>query len=294
MRKTFFPSIIWATALAVWLIPEIALAGEWDHGDSTRYLTAKDTVRLALGPAGEKMVEHRMKQKQTLYSLARFYGISVEELYFYNPGLKEKTVSTGQLVQVPVPNAAIKRYKEKGFSAKEHAPVYYKVRKGDTMYRISKVHFRMPVDTIKQRNKMTTDVLKEGQMLLVGWMSVKGVPEDLRGSADSALDRGSAALGKLYQIEAAVKKEYNQQGKAFWQKNSKEDSNLYALHRDAPLNSIIRVTNPMNNGVVYVKVIGRIPDTVYEKEVIVVLSPMAAKQLGAQDIRFFARVKYYK
>jgi len=33
---------------------------------------------------------------------------------------------------------------------------------------------------------------------------------------------------------------------------------------------------------------------VYEKEVIVVLSPMAAKQLGAQDIRFFARVRYFK
>lgn len=294
MRKAFSPAIIWYVTLAACLMVLPAYADNGEQGDSTRYLTAKDTVRLALGPAGEKMVEHRMKQKQTLYSLARFYGISVEELYLYNPGLKEKTVSTGQLVQVPVPNAAIKRYKEKGFVSKDHAPVYYMVRKGDTMYRISKVHFRMPADTIKQRNKLSSDVLKEGQMLLVGWMSVKGVPEDLRGSADSALDRGSAALGKLYQMEATAKKEYNQHGKAFWQKNSKEDSNLYALHRDAPLNSIIRVTNPMNNGVVYVKVIGRIPDTVYEKEVIVVLSPMAAKQLGAQDIRFFARVRYFK
>lgn len=294
MRKVFFPAIIWCAALIGCLMPAAAFAKAWEQGDSTRYLTAKDTVRLSLGTAGEKVVEHRMAQKQTLYSLAKFYGISVEELYLYNPGLKEKTVSTGQMVQVPVPNAAIKRYKEKGFVNKEHAPVYYVVRKGDTMYRISKVHFRMPADTIKQRNKLSTDVLKEGQMLLVGWMSVKGVPEALRGNSESALDRGSAALGKLYQLEAAAKKEYNEQGKAFWQKNNKEDSNLYALHRAAPLNSIIRVTNPMNNGVVYVKVIGRIPDTVYEKEVIVVLSPMAAKQLGAQDIRFFARVRYFK
>jgi LysM repeat protein len=294
MRKAFCPPFIWCVTLAACLMALPMYADNGEQGDSTRYLTAKDTVRLALGPAGEKMVEHRMKQKQTLYSLARFYGISVEELYLYNPGLKEKNISAGQLVQVPVPNTAIKRYKEKGFVAKEHAPVYYLVRKGDTMYRISKVHFRMPADTIKQRNKLNTDVLKEGQMLLVGWMSVKGVPEELRGTAGTALDRGSAALGKLYQQEASSKKEYNQQGKAFWQKNNKEDSNLYALHRDAPLNSIIRVTNPMNNGVVYVKVIGRIPDTVYEKEVIVVLSPMAAKQLGAQDIRFFARVRYFK
>ncbi len=292
MRKKNFPVMA-----ALWIA---FVAGPWyargiaAHGDTLKYLTPKDTVFLNIGPAGEKMVEHRMQPKQTLYSLAKFYGISVEELYWSNPGLKEHAVGVGQTVQVPIPNMAIKRYKEKGFNAKEHAPVYYKVRKGDTMYRISKVHFRMPADTLKRRNGLSSDVLKEGQPLLIGWMSIHGVPEEWRNAAGSALDRGSAALGKLFKQEASSKKEINEQGKAFWQKNSREDSNLYALHRSAALNSVIQVSNPMNGAVVFVKVIGRIPDTVYEKEVIVVLSPMAAKHLGAQDTRFFARVKYFQ
>lgn len=292
MRKNDLP-VKWAAAFAG-LILCTAPVSAGEVGDSIRYLSTKDTVFLSIGPGEEKIVEHRMEAKQTLYSLARFYGISVEELYWYNPGLKEQTVAVGQIVRVPVPNAAIKRYKEKGFAERDHAPVYYVVRKGDTMYRISRVYFRMPVDTIQRRNGLHSEAIKEGQALLIGWMSLKGVPEDLRKGGGSPLERGSAALGKLFQMEAAARKEVNEQGKAFWQKNSREDSNLYALHRNAPLKSIIRVTNPMNGGVVYVKVIGRIPDTVYEKEVVIVLSPLAAKYLGAQDTRFFARVKYFK
>ncbi|MBX2926682.1 MAG: LysM peptidoglycan-binding domain-containing protein [Saprospiraceae bacterium] len=291
MRKVRNPVMAFAVwvALQMFCYPATARAA-----DSLRYLSHKDTVLISIGPNDEKMVEHYIQAKQTLYSLARFYGISVEELYLYNPGLKEKVVAVGQLVKVPVPNAAIKRYKEKGFSEKDHAPVYYVVRKGDTMFRISKIYFRMPTDTVQKRNGLSSDVIKEGQLLLVGWMSVKGIPEELRQYIGSELERGSAALGKLYRLEAAAKKEVNEQGKAFWQKNSREDSNLYALHRSADLSSIIKVTNPMNNAVVYVKVIGRIPDTVYEKEVVIVLSPLAAKHLGAQDTRFFARVKYFK
>lgn len=291
MRKKDFPVMM---AVAACLLLGDRPLTACTSGDSIRYLTAKDTLFLSVGTNGEKVVEHRMEARQTLYSLARFYGISVEELYWYNPGLKDQVVALGQVVQVPVPNAAIKRYKEKGFVVKDHAPIFYVVRKGDTMYRISRVYFRMPADTIQKRNGLHSDVIKEGQALFVGWMHVNGVPEELRKSGGSPLERGSAALGKLYRMEAGAKKEVNEQGKAFWQKHSREDSNLYALHRDAPLNSIIMVTNPMNGGVVFVKVIGRLPDTVYEKEVVVVLSPMAAKYLGAQDTRFFARVKYFK
>ncbi len=257
------------------------------------YLTTQDTVFLSINREGEKFVEHQMMPRQTLYSLARFYGLSVEELYFYNPGLKEQAVAVGQVVLVPVPNMAIKRYKDQGFVAQEHAPVYYRVRKGDTMFRISKVFFRMPADTIKQRNGLFSDSLKEGQVLFIGWMHIGGIPDAWRQGAGSELDRGNTALAQIFKREAQGKKEVNQQGKAFWQKNSYEDSNLYALHRDAHINSVIQVINPMNQASVFVKVIGRIPDTVYEREVVVVLSPMAAKQLGAQDTRFFARVKYY-
>lgn len=262
-------------------------------GDSLQYLTPADTVFLTSGMYNEKLFEHKIERKQTLYSLAKFYGLSVEELYYYNPGLKEMHISVGQGIKIPIPNKAIERYRREGFIAMQHAPVYYVVRKGDTMYNICKRLFQMPIDTILARNNLFSYSLQTGQLLHIGWMNINGVPEDYRRTKGGPLVRRNEALKKLYRRESGGRREKQHQGVAFWQKNSKEDSDFYAMHRHAKLNSIIEVTNPMKNRKVYVKVIGRIPDTAYGKEVVVILSPLAAKYLGAKDPRFFVKVRYH-
>ena len=263
-------------------------------GDSLAYLTAKDTIFLSIGAFEEKYFDHIIEAKQTLYSLARFYGLSVEELYYFNPGLKEQSTRIGMPIRVPIPNAAIKRYMESDFRPSENAPVFYMVKKGDTMFRIAKIYFRMPLELLMARNNMADHTLKEGQQLHVGWISTQGIPDSLRQHAGGPLARRNAALRKIYMFESAGKHQYDGQGVAVWKNNSKEDSDLYALHRNAPVNSIIEVLNPMTNRTVYVKVIGKIPDTAYRDEVVAILSPLAAKLLGAIDPRFFVKVKYHR
>lgn len=263
-------------------------------GDSLNYLTAKDTIFLSIGAFEEKYFEHTIAPRQTLYSLARFYGLSVEELYYFNPGLKDLVVQVGMPIRVPIPNAAIKRYMESDFRPMENVPVFYVVKKGDTLFRIAKVYFRMPIELLMARNNLFGPELKEGQQLHVGWISTAGIPDTLRQHAGGPLARRNAALRKIYMFESAGKRQYDCQGVAFWQKDSKEDSDLYALHREAPANSIIEVLNPMTNRTVYVKVIGKVPATAYPNEVVVVLSPLAAKLLGAIDPRFFVKVKYHR
>lgn len=277
--------------LALLLLPQMSHA---DTGDSLNYLTAKDTIFLSVDAFEEKYLEHVIQAKQTLYSLARFYGMSVEELYFYNPGLKDQSVQPGMIIRVPIPNRAIKRYPTQNFTPKEHVPVYYVVKKGDTMYRISKVYFKMPIEDLMERNRLADITLKTGQNLHVGWLNINGVPDSLREFSGGPLARRNNALRKIYQYEMTGKKESEHQGAAFWKTHSKEDSDLYALHRYAPVNSIISVTNPMSKRTVYAKVIGKIPDTAYKDDVVVVLSPLAAKALGAIDPRFFVRVKYHR
>jgi LysM repeat protein len=262
-------------------------------GDSTRYLAPKDTIFLNIDATGEKLFEHKIERKQTLFSLSKFYGLSVEELYYYNAGLKEESVSPGDKVLIPIPNRAIIRYKVQGFKAWKHVPVFYIVKKGDTMFRVAKTIFKMPVDSILQRNRLQSETVKVGQRLHIGWMSMDGIPEDFRKEVGNPLTRKNTALRKVYTREQGDRKIKEHQGVAYWQKNSKEDSDLYALHREAHRNSIIAVTNPMNKSVIYVKVIGKIPDTAYGSEVVVILSPLAAKALGAKDPRFFVKVKYY-
>ena len=68
---------------------------------------------------------------------------------------------------------------------------------------------------------------------------------------------------------------------------------MYALHREAAIGTVIQVINPMGGHPVYAKVIGRIPEG-YERNIEVVLSPEAARKIGARDPKFFVRVKFLK
>ena len=73
----------------------------------------------------------------------------------------------------------------------------------------------------------------------------------------------------------------------------KADTNKYlALHRSAPVGTIMQVKNTMNNQVVYVRVIGKLPETGANDKVIVRLSKKAYQKLGAVDQKFRVELSY--
>jgi len=67
-----------------------------------------------------------------------------------------------------------------------------------------------------------------------------------------------------------------------------------ALHRTAPVGTILKVRNEMNNREVFVRVMGKLPETVLTDRVIIRVSKSAYDRLGAIDQRFRVQVTYYK
>ncbi len=263
-------------------------------GNSAHYLTNEDSIFISIGAYQEKVFYHNIAPQQTLFSLSKFYGLTIEELYFYNPELKNNTISIGQAIKIPIPNKSIIRFKSKAFDSSKLVPICYKVKKGDTVFNLSKRVFQMPVDTLMVRNNLTSFNISLGQTLQLGWMSVEGIPETNRKFRGHPIWKKNDAMRRRYNQNREVKKEHLERGVAFWQKENKKETKLYALHRSAPINSIIAVTNPMKKRTVYAKVIGRMPDSVYKENVIIVLSPSAAKLLGAKDGRFYVHLRYTK
>jgi len=262
-------------------------------GDSLRFLTLQDTVILEISKEGEKVFYHTLEEGQTLFSMARFYGLRLEDIYFYNPHLKNG-YKPGNQVKVPIPNKAIRRFRSPTFISNEWVPLMYEVKKGDTFYGISNRHFKLPVDTIYKRNNLYEDpYLKLGQRLHVGWMSIYGIPDSLRAQHSSPLWRKSHQLKKQFVINSYNKKKKKEKGAAFWDINKTKANKLYALHNTAKVGSIIAVTNLMYNRTVYAKVIGRISERTHGADVKVVVSPTVAKMLGAKDPRFYVSVKSY-
>jgi LysM repeat protein len=281
MRKTL-PLVAWLCF--VWGIRAVA------QESAEPLLTARDSLLLMVED-GKKYVLHPVKPKHTLFAISKYYSLSLEELYDNNPVFRtDPTLYIGSRLRIPMPNMAIKRYKNDRFVASKNVPIYYVVQGGDNLYQICKRYFDMPVDSIAARNRLKNNNLKPGQRLLMGWMGQEGIQPDWRPVRPVT---ESDVLKARFKDEKKRRKEQSSQGVCFWQKDSKESGDLYALHRDAAIGSTIAVTNPMGNRTVYAKVIGRIPDG-YERNVEVILSPEGARKIGARDPRFFVKVKYLK
>ncbi|ALD20707.1 hypothetical protein AM218_05085 [Hymenobacter sp. DG25A] len=65
-----------------------------------------------------------------------------------------------------------------------------------------------------------------------------------------------------------------------------------ALHKTAPVGTIVQVRNIMNNVSVYVRVIGQLPDTGENSNILIRLSPRAVQMLSTPDARFRVETSY--
>ncbi|QIX60090.1 LysM peptidoglycan-binding domain-containing protein [Hymenobacter sp. BT18] len=65
-----------------------------------------------------------------------------------------------------------------------------------------------------------------------------------------------------------------------------------ALHKTAPVGSIVEVRNIMNNVSVFVRVIGPLPDTGENSNILIRLSPRAVQMLATPDQRFRVETSY--
>ena len=212
-------------------------------------------------------------------------------MYEQNPGYQtDPILRIGDFVRIPTPNIAIKRYKREGFVNSKNAPLCYVVQPGDNLYQICKRNFDMPVDSVKARNSLKSNSIVPGQVIHVGWIGTEGFDlswrKDRQPSSNTALQQRYAELKAKYT-------EVSSQGICSWNKDNSEVGDLYALHREAAIGTVISVTNPVTKQTVYAKVIGRIPSN-YARNAEVVLSPAAAKQIGAKSGELMTRVKFLR
>lgn len=264
-------------------------------GDSLSYLTPKDTVFLSVSEFGRKLFEHTMVKGQTVYSLSRFYGLKPETLYAYNPAMEQDGYfELGQPVSIPIPDSAIVKSSQVAWPRKNYAPVFYVVKPGDTFYRIANQFFQIPIDTLLSRNYLKSTTLFTGQRIHVGWLSVKGIPESLQLANAHPMGVKMQELKGRYEMMKSFKKEEFHNGAAYWQREKKGRNDFYALHRFAPVGSVIEITNPMKKKTIYAKVLAPIPDRAYGDDIVVVLSPSLAKLLDARDAKFFVEIRYFK
>ena len=67
-----------------------------------------------------------------------------------------------------------------------------------------------------------------------------------------------------------------------------------ALHKTAKVGTVIKIRNLLNDLTVYVRVVGQIPDTSDNENVLIKINKRSFDQLKALDSRFRAELIYFK
>jgi rare lipoprotein A (peptidoglycan hydrolase) len=86
--------------------------------------------------------------------------------------------------------------------------------------------------------------------------------------------------------------QYSEKGIATWTRSTYDDGNFYALHGAAPKGTEMTVKNLMNNKTITVKIMGRLPATSENENVLIKISESAAKQLNVRDEKFLVQLEY--
>ena len=127
---------------------------------------------------------HTVAAKESLYSLGRLYSITPKALAAYNNISIETGLNIGQILKIPSnatnapvnsnpPLKAEQVVKKAETAGAALEPIYHKVEKKETLYRISKLYKNSSVDEIKKWNHLTGDGLTEGTNLIVGYQKAK-------------------------------------------------------------------------------------------------------------------------
>ncbi len=261
---------------------------------------------------GSKYILHKVQKGEGLYGIARKYKSTVTEIQELN-NLTNTILDLGQIIKVPSKHQAIEVVETKPKQEQSSIPkivnnpkvkantyITHTVKRGETLYLLSR-KYDVSVTEISKLNKLKRTSLELGQKLKIPKKGTVINNQDIiepteeeqknvtveksSGTADVKVNvKNNKLLGSI---------DYNETGIASWIEDKNIDSKKsIALHKSAPVGTIIRVTNLMNNKSIYVKVIGKLPDTSDNENTIIVLSKAAVNMLGGIEQKFRVNLNY--
>lgn len=243
-------------------------------------------------------IVYKVENKQPLYSILKHFNLSLTEFKQINPEVNIP-INAGEIIFIPIhyldeaTNALITPAKplEKVVVKKQEEvkPIesdIHIVSAKQSLLTIANLH-KVTMADIRKWNNLTSDVLKEGQRLLVE--APKNFVIDKSTLLGSKNDKGIEELKSDSKESDGLKKTI-ETGIAELIEVPDNSGKYLALHKSAPIGTLVLVKNLANNQSIWVKVIGRLPNS--DGKLIIKLSPKAFERLNAVDKRIRAEISY--
>jgi len=269
------------------------------------FLTVYSTTQAALidsvgveNSDGKKTIIHRVEAHETYYSIGHKYGVnprSISDFYSKN------VLKIGTLLKVPTdfpfehPVTIPTHSKDSNFTS-------YTVLTKETLYSIAH-RFDMTVEEVKALNNLTSDALLVGQILQVRKTALNTSEKTIYNNQKTALSESTLTTSEselnttTNPLKLPVSKyglhETNERGIALLISDDNLDGNqMLALHRTAPIGTVIKITNPMTQKTTFAKVVGKFTENESTKNVIIILTKAVADLVGALDKKFQVNLTY--
>lgn len=129
---------------------------------SSTVLSIGQVLRIPTLEMNQSYGVYMVQKGDTLYSIANQYGITVSELKTLNH-LTSDQLSVGMMLKVPSTGAILECY---GANYSEPTYITHTVVRGDNLYSLAS-KYGVSVDSIKQLNDLTSNLLSIGQVLKI-------------------------------------------------------------------------------------------------------------------------------
>ncbi len=279
---------------------------------------------------GKSYILHKVDKGQTMYALTRRYGTTIAAIKDANPGLADQ-ITENETLRIPLVSAASKVETKPAAVAKPEekkpAPVVapkpaaapaaaavthvgqtagggvHKVEVGQTLYSIA-AKYGVSMENIRKWNGMQSDNVILGQEIIVSEKKSDdhkpaGVVTSVNADTASAKSKPVVAEKVVKPVDPAEEPKAadivtkTESGLAeIIDVNESTSTKYLALHRTAPIGTLIEVKNEFNQETLLVKVIGRIPDTAVNQDIVIKLSGRAFEKIAPNSRRFRASISY--
>jgi LysM repeat protein len=269
MRRTIFLSFYVFAALQL--------------GGPTPVLAGESLSCQASQPNGDDeqaKQSYKIKYGETLSGIAAKFGMKTADLLKLNQLKNADAIREGQAIWVvdhkgttpALAATALPRLASPAGQPTVAMPAnrLHVVQEGETLSKIA-VRYGLKMEDLMKWNHLKNNLLQINQKLALSESSAGASPEAPKTSGIMVREKGMGEM--ITGVNTPM---------------------MVALHRTAPIGSVLRVYNPSSGGVVFARVIGKLPDLESEKKVMVKLSKSACTSIGIINEQFPIEVTYEK
>ena len=268
-----------------------------------------DTLRIPLFPqlAKGKKARHVVEEGETLFAIAQKYRVKVDDVRAWN-AIGDDPINIGQELIVYLDASARDAIAPMPDAAKYEL---HTVKENETLYAIARA-YGVAVDELQKRNNLSDEAIQLGQTLIIKDKALAVAPPTLpdvdvvpteqptrrkRISRAKALEAERERFENVKAEEEETLKDtetVSETGFASVIQGGPDTKKYLALHRTAPAGTVLRVRNEMNEMSVFVRVVGKLPNTGVNDKINIRLTPAAYEKLGGINERFPVEISYLK